>query len=100
MVFCSTPQPAEAAWLTQRLMSDLYQVGVNTMNRHIKEIYEDGELLPGATIRRYRLVQTEGTRRVERLVDHYNLDMILAVGDRVRSNRGIQLQTWARVSQH
>ena len=85
----------ETVWLTQRLMSDLYQVGVNTINHHIKEIYDDGELSPEATIRRYRIVQTEGTRQVERMVDHYNLDMILAVGYRVRSNRGIQFRQWA-----
>ncbi len=85
----------ETVWLTQRLLSDLYQVGVNTINHHVKEIFEDGELSPGATIRRYRIVQTEGARQVERMVDHYNLDMILAVGYRVRSDRGIQFRQWA-----
>jgi len=65
------------AWLTQRLLADLYQVGVNTINHHIKSIYDDGELLEEATIRQYRIVQTEGSRQVERLVDHYNLDKFL-----------------------
>ena len=62
----------ETVWLTQRLMSELYQVGVNTINHHVKEIYRDGELLPGATIRKYRIVQIEGARQVERMIDHYN----------------------------
>jgi hypothetical protein len=85
----------ETAWLTQKLLADLYQVGVNTINHHIKGIYEDGELAPEATIRKYRIVQTEGRRRVERLVDHYNLEMIIAVGYRVRSTRGTQFRQWA-----
>lgn len=74
---------AGTVWLSQRLLADLYQVGVNTINHHIKGIYGDGELLPEATIRQYRIVQTEGARQVGRLVEHYNLDVILAVGYRV-----------------
>ncbi len=85
----------ETVWLTQRLMAELFQIGVNTVNHHIKEIYDDAELLPEATIRKYRIVQTEGTRQVNRLVDHYNLEMILAVGYRVRSRRGVQFRQWA-----
>ena len=86
---------AETVWLSQRLLAELYQVGVNTINHHIKSIYEDGELLPEATIRQYRIVQTEGARQVGRQVEHYNLDMILAVGYRVRSPRGVQFRQWA-----
>lgn len=85
----------ETTWLTQKLMADLYQVGVNTINHHIKSIYREGELAQQATIRQYRIVQTEGPRRVERLIDHFNLDMILAVGYRVRSPRGTQFRQWA-----
>jgi hypothetical protein len=85
----------ETVWLTQRLMADLYQVGVNTINHHIKAICGDRELPAESTIRKYRIVQIEGARRVERLVDHYNLDMIIAVGYRVRSPRGIQFRQWA-----
>ena len=85
----------KTVWLTQRLLADLYQVGVNTINHHIKEIYADGELTAVATIRQYRIVQTEGERRVERQVDHYNLEMILAVGYRVRSQRGTRFRQWA-----
>jgi len=86
---------AGTVWLSQRLLADLYQVGVNTINHHIKGIYGDRELSPEATIRQYRIVQTEGPRRVERLADHYNLDMILAVGYRVHSSRGVQFRQWA-----
>jgi len=85
----------KTVWLTQRLLADLYQVGVNTINHHIKEIYADCELTPEATIRQYRIVQTEGERSVERQVDHYNLEMILAVGYRVRSQRGTRFRQWA-----
>lgn len=82
-------------WLSQRLLAELYQIGVNTINYHVKSIYEEGELSPEATIRQYRIVQEEGERRVERLVDYYNLDVILAVGYRVRSHRGTQFRQWA-----
>jgi hypothetical protein len=85
----------ETVWLSQRLLADLFQVGVNTINHHIKGIYDEGELLPEATIRHYRIVQTEGGRQVERPIEHYNLDMILAVGYRVRSARGMQFRQWA-----
>jgi len=82
-------------WLTQRLISDLYQKSVKTINEHIKNIYDEGELNPQATIRKFRIVQPEGDRQVERLVDFYNLDVILAVGYRVRSHRGTQFRQWA-----
>jgi hypothetical protein len=85
----------ETVWLTQKMLAGLYQVGVNTINHHVKGVYEDDELAPEATIRKYRIVQTEGRRQVEHLVDHYNLDMILAVGYRVRSTRGTQFRQWA-----
>ncbi len=82
-------------WLTQRLIADLYQVSVKTANEHLVNIYNEGELDPAATIRKFRIVQTEGGRQVARLVDHYNLDAILAVGYRVRSPRGTQFRQWA-----
>ena len=85
----------ETVWLTQRLLAALYQVGVNTINHHIKEIYADGELTPEATIRNYRIVQMEGVRTVERDVEHYNLEIILAIGYRVRAQRGTQFRQWA-----
>jgi hypothetical protein len=83
------------AWLNQRMMAELYQVAVQTINEHVLNIYNDRELFPEATIRKFRIVQTEGNRQIERLLDFYNLDIILAVGYRVRSNRGAQFRRWA-----
>lgn len=85
----------ETVWLTQRGISELYQKGVNTINEHIKNIFNEGELSEESTIRKNRIVQTEGNRQVERDVSFYNLDMILAVGYRVRSQRGTQFRQWA-----
>lgn len=92
----------ETVWLSQKLLSELYGVTVPTINEHISNIYDDEELPPEATIRKFRIVQTEGNRQVNRLVDHYNLDMILAVGFRVRSRRGSQFRKWAsdRISEY
>lgn len=82
-------------WLPQRLIAELFGVSVKTANEHLVNIYEEGELDSGATIRKFRIVQLEGGREVNRLVDHYNLDAILAVGYRVRSLRGTQFRQWA-----
>ncbi|HEY2511613.1 MAG TPA: virulence RhuM family protein [Polyangiaceae bacterium] len=82
-------------WLTQRLLAELFQKDVRTINEHLQNIFEEGEADPAATIRKFRIVQTEGSREVARLVDHYNLDVILAVGYRVRSQRGTQFRRWA-----
>ncbi|MBI4800768.1 MAG: virulence RhuM family protein [Desulfarculus sp.] len=82
-------------WLPQRLIAELYQKDVRTISEHIQNIFSEGELRPEATIRKFRIVQTEGQRQVERLLDFYNLDMILAVGYRVRSLRGTQFRQWA-----
>lgn len=92
----------ETVWLNQKLMAELYGVSVPTINEHISNIYDDEELLPEATIRKFRIVQTEGNRQVGRLIDHYNLEMILAVGFRVRSKRGSQFRKWAneRISEY
>ena len=70
----------QSVWLTQRLIADLFQVSVPTVNEHLTNIYDEGELAAEATIRKFRIVQTEGSRQVSRLVDHYNLDAIVAVG--------------------
>ncbi|WP_372501002.1 virulence RhuM family protein (plasmid) [Tistrella mobilis] len=82
-------------WLTQREISELFDKDVRTVNEHIRNAYAEGECDPGATIRKFRIVQTEGKRQVEREVDAYNLDVILAVGYRVRSPRGTQFRRWA-----
>ena len=85
----------ETLWLTQKLIAELFQIGVNTVNHHLKEIYDEGEIDEVATIRYYRIVQTEGSRQVAREVEHYSLPAILAVGYRVRSHRGTQFRQWA-----
>ncbi|MGN7477711.1 virulence RhuM family protein [Solibacillus silvestris] len=85
----------ETVWMTQKAIAELYQKSVNTINEHIKNIYIEGELQESATIRKNRIVQTEGNRNVEREVSFYNLEMILAVGYRVRSHRGTQFRQWA-----
>jgi hypothetical protein len=85
----------ETVWLTQALIAELYDKDVRTINEHLKNIYEDGELHPEATIRKFRIVRREGRRDVSRLIDHYSLDAILAVGYRVRSRRGTQFRRWA-----
>lgn len=73
-------------WLTQKQLAELYQKTPPTINEHLKNIYSEGELEPDATIRKFRIVAREGARDVERLLDHYNLDAVLAVGYRERVN--------------
>ena len=85
----------DTIWMTQRSMAELYQVDVRTINEHIGDILADGELDETATIRNFRIVRQEGSRQVQREIKHYNLDMILAVGYRVRSNVGSHFRRWA-----
>ena len=85
----------ENIWLTQKMMATLYGVDVRTINDHIKKIYLDAELQEQATIRNYRIVQTDGTRQVSREVKHYNLQMIIAVGFKVNNERAVQFRKWA-----
>jgi len=82
-------------WLTQKSLAELYQVQIPTINEHIKNIIADGELDEKSTIRNFLIVQTEGSRLVERLKKHYNFQMILAIGYRVRSHVGIHFRNWA-----
>jgi hypothetical protein len=82
-------------WLTQRLLAELFQITVPTVNEHLGNVFAEGELDPAATVRKFRIVREEGTRSVARLIDHYNLEVILAVGYRVRSHRGTQFRRWA-----
>lgn len=85
----------DTIWMTQKAMCELYQVAKSSISEHISNIYKDGELDPEATVRKFRTVQIEGTRQVARARDYYNLDMILAVGYRVRSNVGMHFRRWA-----
>lgn len=84
----------ESLWLTQALIAELYSVTVPTVNEHLKNLFDEGEL-DRATIRKFLIVRREGERDVERELEHYNLDAILAVGYRVRSTRGSQFRRWA-----
>jgi hypothetical protein len=85
----------ETVWLSQKLMAELFQVSIPTVNEHIRNLYEESELQPDPTIRKFRIVQTEGSRQISREVDFYNLDVIIAVGYRVKSHRGTQFRIWA-----
>ena len=85
----------ENIWLTQKMMAVLYDVALSTINEHVKKIYEDSELEEEATIRKFRIVQTEGSRQVSRKVVHYNLQMIIAVGFKINNDRAVQFRKWA-----
>jgi hypothetical protein len=82
-------------WLTQMQMVDLFQSSKQNISLHIRNIYEERELSEDATVKEYLTVQTEGQRRVQRAIKYYNLDVIIAVGYRVRSHRGTQFRRWA-----
>lgn len=85
----------ENIWLTQKMMAALYDVSKQAISQHINRIYSDGELNPEATVKKYLTVQTEGIREVSRLQDHYNLQMIIAVGFKVNNQRAVQFRKWA-----
>lgn len=85
----------ETIWLTQKMMAQLFEVEINTINYHLKEIFKSGELDEKSTIRKIRIVQKEGTRSISREVDYYNLDAIIAIGYRVNSKRATQFRIWA-----
>ena len=85
----------ENIWLTQRMMAELYDVSVQNIGRHIKKIYEDGELTQEATIKKFFIVQNEGDRQVNRGVVHYNLQMIIAVGFKVNNDRAVRFRKWS-----
>ena len=84
----------ENIWLTQKMLATLYDVSVPAINQHIKKIFADNELEAEATIKKYLIVQNEGTREVSRAVEHYNLQMIIAVGFKVNSERAVQFRKW------
>ena len=85
----------ETVWLTQKQMALLFNKDVRTVNEHIKNVYRERELNEKPTIRKFRIVQKEGGRTVERDIDFYNLDIIISVGYRVKSLRGTQFRIWA-----
>lgn len=85
----------DTVWLTQKQIAELFDTSVQNVSAHINNILTDLELTESATIKEYLIVQNEGAREINRSVTHYNLDMILAVGYRVRSPRGVQFRRWA-----
>ena len=85
----------ETFWLSQKRLAELFGVEAQTINYHLKEIFKSGELDAAATIRKFRIVQKEGERDVERNVEFYNLDAIIAVGYRVNSYQATQFRIWA-----
>ena len=84
----------ENIWLTQKMLAIIYDVSVPTINEHINKIFSDNELDEISTIRNFRIVQNEGNREVTREVKHYNLQMIIAVGFKVNSERAVQFRKW------
>jgi len=86
---------SDTLWLSQAAMAELYDKDVRTINEHLINLYSEEELVQNATIRKFRIVRLEGTRQVSREIDHYNFEAILAVGYRVRSQRGTQFRQWA-----
>ncbi len=104
IIFYSTPQGKvhievmyqdETFWLSQKRMAELFAVDVRTVNEHLQNIFKNKELEKEATIRKFRIVQSEGNRQVERNVEFYNLDAIIALGYRVNSYEATQFRIWA-----
>jgi hypothetical protein len=85
----------ETVWLTQQLVAELFQTSVPNISMHIRNIYEEGELQPEATIKKFLTVRQEGGREVRRKLDYYNLDMIISVGYRVKSHVATRFRIWA-----
>ncbi len=85
----------DTVWLSQKQMADLFDKDVRTINEHVINTFEEGELAREATIRNFRIVRQEGNRQVEREIEHYNLDVIISVGYRVKSKQGTQFRIWA-----
>ncbi len=85
----------DTVWLPQKQMAMLFDKGIPTINEHIQNIYKEGELKQNSTIRKFRIVRSEGGRTVKRDIDFYNLDVIISVGYRVKSQRGTQFRMWA-----
>ena len=85
----------ENLWLTQKMMASLYDVSVPAISQHLKRIYADNELARETTVKQYLMVQTEGDREVQRTVDHYSLQAIIAVGFKIENERAVQFRKWA-----
>ena len=85
----------ENIWLTQKLIAKLFDVRIPTVNEHLRNIYEDSEIKRNSTIRKFLIVQKEGSRMISRKVEHYNLECIISLGYRINSGRAIEFRQWA-----
>lgn len=85
----------ETVWLSLDQMANLFQRDKSTVSRHVKNIFNEGELIRESTVAKFATVQNEGNRQVERAIEYYNLDVIISVGYRVKSQRGVQFRIWA-----
>ena len=85
----------ENIWLTQKMMAELYGVDIADINHHIKKVFDDKELSESSTIKKYLIVQKEGSREISRNINHYNLQMIIAVGFKINNERAVQSRKWA-----
>ena len=85
----------ETVWLSQNQISELFQRDKSVISKHIHNVFDEGELIPKATVAKYATVQNEGSRQVSREIEYYNLDVIISVGYRVKSHRGTQFRIWA-----
>lgn len=85
----------ETVWLSQAQMAALFDKDVRTINEHLGNVYSEGEVEREPTIRKFRIVRQEGKRQVRREIEHYNLDVVISVGYRVKSQRGVQFRQWA-----
>ncbi len=85
----------ETVWLSQKQMAELFDKDIRTINEHIGNVFEESELEREATIRKFRIVRQEGKRQVRREIEHYDLDVIISVGYRVKSQRGVRFRQWA-----
>lgn len=91
---------SETLWTTQKIMAALFGVEINTIIYHLQEIFKNNELDEGATTRKFRVVQKEGSREVKREILFYNLDTIIAVGYRVNSESATRFRQWATEMLH
>ncbi len=85
----------ETVWLSQKQMAELFDKDIRTVNELVGNVYDEGELDREGTIRKFRIVRQEGKRKVRREIEHYNLDVIISVGYRVKSQRGVRFRQWA-----
>lgn len=85
----------ENIWLTQKMLSILYDVTISAINGHIITIYKDFELTKEATIRKFPMIQNEGRRKIKRTINHYNLQMIISIDFKVNNEKAVQFRKWA-----